>query len=70
MAQLRQDYDKFMAQESEIMVVVPENATAFGKYFNKHDLPFVGLPDPKHTVLKRYGKRSNCSNWDVCQPRW
>jgi peroxiredoxin Q/BCP len=25
--------------------------------FSKHDLPFVGLPDPKHGVLRLYGQQ-------------
>jgi peroxiredoxin Q/BCP len=56
MAQLRQDYDKFTAADTEILVVGPENAKAFQKYFGENDLPFTGLPDPKHSVLKLYGQ--------------
>jgi len=56
MAQLRQDYDKFAALDAEIIVVGPEKAESFQQYWQKHDLPFVGLPDPKHQVLKLYGQ--------------
>jgi peroxiredoxin Q/BCP len=56
MAQLRQDYQKFVAQDAEIVVVGPEDAPAFEKYWQKQDLPFVGLPDPGHSVLKSYGQ--------------
>ena len=56
MAQLRQDYDKFAAQDTEVIVVGPEGAGAFAKYWQENNLPFVGLPDPSHTVLKRYGQ--------------
>jgi len=56
---LRQDHEKFVKQNAEIVVVGPENATAFAKYFREHNLPFIGLPDPKHTVLKRYGQEVN-----------
>ena len=59
MAQLRQDYDKFKAQNTEIVVVGPENATAFSNYWQKNDLPFIGLPDPTHSVLKLYGQEIN-----------
>jgi peroxiredoxin len=54
MAQLRQDYDQFVQRDAEVIVVGPEDAKAFAKYFEKHELPFVGLPDPKHSVLKLY----------------
>ena len=56
MAQLRQDYQKFEAQNTAIIVVGPEKAAAFTKYFDENDLPFIGLPDPKHSVLKLYGQ--------------
>ena len=56
MAQLRQDYDLFISKQAEIVVVGPEKAKAFQKYFSTNDLPFVGLPDPKHSVLKCYGQ--------------
>jgi peroxiredoxin len=56
MAQLRQDYDKFVAQDTEIIVVGPEDMNAFTNYWQENDLPFVGLPDPNHTVLKLYGQ--------------
>ena len=59
MAQLRHDYDKFVAQETEIVVVGPDNEKAFLEYWRKNDLPFIGLPDPSHTVLKRYGQEVN-----------
>ena len=59
MAQLRQDYNKFTAQDTEIIVVGPENGAAFSSYWKSHSLPFIGLPDPKHTVLKLYGQEVN-----------
>jgi len=59
MAQLRRDYDKFIANDIEIIVVGPENASAFGRYWNENKLPYIGLPDPKHSVLKLYGQKVN-----------
>jgi peroxiredoxin len=56
MAQLRQDYPEFVARDAEVIVVGPENAQAFRDYWHQEGLNFVGLPDPKHTVLKRYGQ--------------
>lgn len=56
MAQLRQDYDKFIAQDTEVIVLGPENVFAFSLYWKSHKLPFIGLPDPKHSVLKLYGQ--------------
>lgn len=59
MAQLRQDYDQFVARDIEIVVVGPEDSKAFANYFSKEALPFVGLPDPKASVLKLYGQEVN-----------
>jgi peroxiredoxin len=57
MAQLRQDFPEFEKREVVILVVGPENAQAFARYFREHDLPFTGLPDPAHVVLKLYGQQ-------------
>ncbi len=59
MAQLRQDYDQFTARDTKIIIVGPEDANAFKSYFEKNNLPFIGLPDPKTTVLKRFGQEVN-----------
>jgi peroxiredoxin len=59
MAQLRHDYAEFLARDTEVVVVGPENARAFAEYWRKESLPFVGLPDPTHSVLKLYGQQVN-----------
>jgi peroxiredoxin Q/BCP len=59
MAQLRQDYGKFATQDTEVIVVGPEDEKSFSAYWKNHKLPFIGLPDPSHTVLKRYGQEVN-----------
>jgi peroxiredoxin Q/BCP len=56
MAQLRQDYEKFVKLDTEIIVAGPEKAEAFKNYWAKEKLPFIGLPDPEHKVLKLYGQ--------------
>ena len=59
MAQLRQDYQQFNNLGAEVVVVGPEDARAFETYWEKERLPFVGLPDPKASVLKLYGQEVN-----------
>jgi peroxiredoxin len=59
MAQLRQDYEKFTALGAEIIVIGPEGADAFQNYWQREGLPFLGLPDPDHSVLKLYGQEVN-----------
>lgn len=59
MAQLRQDFAEFEKRQTVILVVGPENAAAFARYWQENGLPFVGLPDPEHSVLKLYGQEVN-----------
>jgi peroxiredoxin len=53
---LRQDYHEFLKRQTRIIVVGPEDAKAFESYWSQHNLPFIGLPDPKASVLKLYGQ--------------
>lgn len=53
---MRQDYQHFLKLDTEIVVIGPEDAKSFRKYWKKEDLPFIGLPDPKHKILKLYGQ--------------
>ena len=59
MAQLRQDFHQFKNRQAEVVVVGPEDAKAFKAYFERNDLPFIGLPDPNASVLKLYGQEVN-----------
>jgi peroxiredoxin len=59
MAQLRQDFADFEQRQTKILVVGPENAAAFARYWQENGLPFVGLPDPTHSVLRLYGQEVN-----------
>jgi peroxiredoxin Q/BCP len=56
MAQLRQDYERFVELQTEIIVVGPESAESFQRYWEEEHLPFIGLPDPEQTVLNLYGQ--------------
>ena len=57
MAQLRQNYDKFMEIGAVIIVVGPEKAKPFKRYFEEHNLPFIGIADPDHNLIGLYGQR-------------
>ncbi len=63
MAQLRQDYQEFLKTDTEIIVVGPEGPERFSQYWLENQLPFVGLPDPNHTVLKLYGQEIKIFKW-------
>jgi peroxiredoxin Q/BCP len=53
---LRQEYSQFTERDTDILVVGPENARNFRKYWEKEQLPYIGLPDPELHVLKLYGQ--------------
>jgi len=59
MAQLRQDHAEFVQRQTEVIIVGPEGPAAFAAYWQAHDLPFIGLPDLKASVLKLYGQEVN-----------
>jgi peroxiredoxin len=59
MAQLRQGYGAFVERGAQVVVIGPDNASAFRDYWQREQLPFIGLPDPQHGVLKRYGQEIN-----------
>ena len=59
MAQLRQDYQKFVDQDAVVIVAGPEKPDQFSKYWCDHNMPFIGLPDPSYTVLKLFGQEVN-----------
>jgi peroxiredoxin Q/BCP len=42
--------------DTEIVVVGPEGAEAFREYWINEKLPFIGIPDPEHKILKLYGQ--------------
>lgn len=63
MAQLRDEHSEFVKRGTEVVVVGPEGPRAFADYWRKESLPFIGLPDPRHTVLKLYGQEIKLFKW-------
>jgi peroxiredoxin len=57
MAQLRQDYPKFVDRNAEVIAVGPESAKEFTDWWHEHQMPFIGIPDPKHDVGKLYNQQ-------------
>jgi peroxiredoxin Q/BCP len=57
MAQLRQDYQKFVERNTEIVTVGPEDANSFTKWWHEHEMPFTGIPDPTHEIAKLYNQQ-------------
>ena len=59
MAQLRQDYDKYVELDAVILVVGPESREKFRAYWKAENLPYTGIPDPKSRVLRLFGQEIN-----------
>jgi peroxiredoxin len=57
MAQLRQDYQKFVDLNTEVVVIGPEDAKSFSAWWQNHQIPFIGIPDPKHDISRLYGQQ-------------
>lgn len=56
MAQLRQDYQKFIDRGADVIAVGPENAENFADFWRSREMPFTGIPDPGHNIEKLYGQ--------------
>jgi len=57
MAQLRRDYEKFTERDTEVIAIGPEDDATFGEWWQSHEMPFIGIADPKHIIAKMYGQQ-------------
>jgi peroxiredoxin Q/BCP len=56
---MRDGYQEFIRRGVEIVAVGPNPAPVFQQYWNKERIPFVGLPDPDHSVARTYRQEVN-----------
>jgi peroxiredoxin Q/BCP len=59
LARLRDDHQRFIGRNTEILAIGPNSPSAFEQYWNNEEIPFVGLPDPDHSVAKMYRQEVN-----------
>jgi peroxiredoxin len=59
LARLRESYEEFTSRGAEVLAVGPNPAEIFGKYWHTEQIPFVGLPDPSHSVAVQYRQEVN-----------
>ncbi len=59
MARLRDGYEEFKRRGAEILAVGPDSAETFQQYWTEQKIPFVGLPDPNHSVALAYRQEVN-----------
>jgi len=53
------DYDEFTKRNAVILALGPNSPTAFEQYWENESVPFIGLPDPDHSVAKTYRQEVN-----------
>lgn len=56
---MRDGYREFTAREAEILAIGPDSRESFVNYWEAHNLPFPGLPDPDKQVSKVYKQEIN-----------
>jgi peroxiredoxin len=59
MAQLRQDYQKFIERDTEIIAIGPERPQLFNDWWHNEKMPFIGIADPEHIIANLYGQKVN-----------
>ena len=56
---MRDSYSAFTARGAEIVAVGPDTMDSSQNYWAQENLPFIGLPDPDHSVSKLYRQEVN-----------
>ncbi len=59
MAQLRQDYQKFVDLGAEIITLGPDGPRAFKKYWEEHDMPYIGCADIRSKISDLFYQEVN-----------
>jgi peroxiredoxin Q/BCP len=59
LARLRDGYGEFERRGVEILAVGPDPLLVFKQYWKSEKIPFIGLPDPKHSVARMYRQEVN-----------
>jgi peroxiredoxin len=56
---MRDHYSDFTSRGAEIVAVGPDTKDSFQRYWAKENIPYIGLPDPDHSVSKTYRQEVN-----------
>lgn len=57
MAQLRLKAEDFKVAEIEVIVIGPEKKKDFAGFWDKKEMPFIGIADSEHRIMKLYGQQ-------------
>lgn len=56
---MRDHYTDFTSRGAEILAVGPNDMDSFKKYWEKENIPFIGLPDLDHVTARIYRQEVN-----------
>ncbi len=56
---MRDHYGDFTSRGAEILAIGPNDKDSFKKYWEKENIPFIGLPDLDHAVAREYRQEVN-----------
>lgn len=59
MARFRDAYSGFTERGAELIAVGPDSLVQFQRYWQREELPFIGLPNPDSSVSKLYKQEVN-----------
>ncbi len=56
---MKEDIRQFTDRKTQIVVIAPHDKAKVRNYWEKENLPFIGIPDPDGTLGKLYGQEWN-----------
>jgi peroxiredoxin Q/BCP len=56
---LRDEYETFTRRGAVLLAVGPNPLPVFQEFWKKERIPFIGLPDPDHSVARIYRQEVN-----------
>jgi len=59
LARWRDNFEEFKRRGVEILAVGPDPLPVFKQYWANEKIPFIGLPDPDHSVARTYRQEVN-----------
>ncbi len=60
---MRDEHAQFVKRDALILATGPDGPVEFQRYWQKENLPFIGLPDPTHLVSRQYHQEVNLFKW-------
>jgi peroxiredoxin len=56
---MRDHYSEFVSRGAEIVAVGVDSVSSFQEYWNRENIPYIGLSDPEKNVTRLYKQEVN-----------